>query len=278
MNVAILGAGPAGMLATHAASNLGHHVDILDANPNKIRSHAGVFFLHEDCDLLLDGLTIKQTILGGHALSPDGIDEMYSKKVYGDLATSTSVLEAFRHPTTFGYNAKQAVDRLWDLYGKQVAKQSIPDMKWVIENIFPQYDKVISTIPASVLFPEFEYRSVEVWVKVGKAPENEAFLFYNVSPHCHWTRCSAIWGMFAQEYELGHIPFLDNAYQFKPVNKILYALSEKSVYGATIANGQGRVISKYPNLFLTGRYGAWDKSCLAHHAYSRSLAWLENER
>ena len=50
MKILILGAGPSGMMAAHAASQCGHEVRIIDQDPNRSRRNSGVYFLHDDCD------------------------------------------------------------------------------------------------------------------------------------------------------------------------------------------------------------------------------------
>ena len=131
--------------------------------------------------------------------------------------------------------------------------------------LFDSYDKIVSTIPVGILYPEYQCESVELWIKVGKAPEEEAFIFYNVNPHCDWYRCSAIFGVFVQEYGLGRqpnmsVPISMDAlkHDFKKVTKVI---------------GDGYT-STVDNLLLVGRYGAWRKETLTHHVYEDVLGWF----
>lgn len=261
MKIAILGAGPSGMMAAHAASQCGHYVDIFDADPDRSRRNSGVYFLHDDCDLLLDRVEIKQIVLGAKGRSPEQISDLYSLKVYGtsSISKKVSVLQARDTPIVVGYNSQQAITRLWDLYGKQVKTLKIENLNHAL-SLFETYEKVISTIPARILYPGKEYRSVGTWIKVGTAPADEAFLFYNINPHCKWYRCSAMFGTFIQEYGIGFNPEPRPGYDYKQVIKVI---------------GDG-IRSDVDNLFLTGRYGAWNKKMLTHDAYYETLKWLLN--
>lgn len=260
MNIAILGAGPSGMMAAHAASQCGAHVDIIDAAPDQSRRNSGVYYLHDDCDLLLDSVQIRQGLLGGHILSLDEIQEAYGMKVYGKSVAKTSVLEPLRHPIITGYNSGQAIDRLWDMYGLRVHKNKINGIDDV-PNLMREFDQVISTIPAYILYPELDkYEFVETHIKVGKAPVDEAFIFYNINEHCDWYRCSAMFGIFIQEFGFG---------KKAPVDESLF---DKYVTVKKII-GDG-VTSTLEGLHLTGRYGAWNKKFLTHDVYYDVLKWL----
>lgn len=265
IKIAILGAGPSGMMGCHAASQCGAHVDIFDAEPDQSRRSSGVYYLHSDCDLLLDSVTIRQGLLGAHLMSFDEIKEAYGMKVYGKPVSKTSVLDPIQNPIITGYNSGQAIDRLWDLYGQHVSKHKIEGISDV-HRLLRQYDKVISTIPAYILYPYHEnsengpYECVETSIKVGKAPEHEAFIFYNVGSGNDWYRCSAMFGVFVQEFgfQTDLIEEPDNNYDFRTVRKVI---------------GDG-IKSDVDNLFLTGRYGAWNKKILTHHVYDDVLNYL----
>jgi hypothetical protein len=256
MKIAVLGAGPSGMMAAHAVSQYGHYLDIYDAAPDKARRNSGVYYLHSDCDLLLDSAVIKQGIIGAYGKTNSELAELYGEKVYGEKIRKVSILSAFEKEVV-GYNSGQGIDRLWDLYGKQINEFEVSGID-TVHRLLEKYDKVISTIPAYILFPEESCRAVKTWIKVGKAPENEAFVFYNINPYCSWYRCSAMFGIFIQEYGFNFEPEKNAEYSYHQANKVI---------------GEG-ISSPYQDLFLTGRYGAWDKSCLTDAVYHRTLEWL----
>lgn len=258
MHIAVLGAGPSGMMAAHAAVQLGHFVTIYDKDADKARRNSGVYFLHSDCDLLLDRVEIKQTVIGKY-LPPLEVARLYSQKVYGKEIPSVSVSDVLQHETIFGFNANQAIVRLWDLYGDFVRKYFVKNIGDVYE-IVHEYDAVISTIPAKILFPELNFESVKIFVKVGKSPLDDNFSIYNVNPYFDWYRCSGIFGIFTQEYGYGKQPQFANDYEIKQVIKVV----------------KSDPLPVIDNLLFTGRYGAWDKKFLTHNVYFHVLKWLQN--
>jgi hypothetical protein len=261
MKIAVLGAGPSGMMAAHASSQYGHYVDILDWNPSQSRRNSGVYFLHDDCDLALDSHSFHQRVLGIGGMTYNDIGQAYGEKVYGKRVGKVSVLSAIVEKEVRGYSAGQAINRLWDLYGNQIQNREIRRGMYDVEDLLGVYDKVISTIPAYVLFPEKEFDSVATWIKVGIAPPSEHFIFYNLNPHCPWYRCSGMFGVFVQEYGFDFSPpenWDDTQYQYRVVQKVI---------------GEG-IVSPFKNLLLTGRYGAWNKRILTHNVYEEVLDWL----
>ena len=264
MKVAILGSGPSGMMASHAASEYGAKISIFDSSPDKSRRNSGVYFLHDDCNLLLDSIKIRQTILGINSLSEEQISEAYGLKVYGKLVSKVSILNAIKNKEVSGYNAGQAIERLWDLYKDHINRQTISGLKDV-EVLLDKYDKVISTIPARVLYPNYKYEHTVAWIKVGTSPKHEAFILYSVSPNHNWYRCSAMFGVFVMEYGYDYVPpapsnnLTLDVYEYKKVIKVL---------------GEG-LMSTISDLFLVGRYGAWKKATLTHDVFYEVLKWLE---
>lgn len=260
MKFAILGAGPSGMMAAHAVAQYGHQPTILDKEPDKTRRNSGVYYLHDPCDLPLKPFTIYQNLIGGY-LSPDEIKMYYGFKVYGQRIEKVSVLNALTHPEIQGYNAEQALGLLWDIYGsfvKQRTIQNYDDIKQLLE--MEDFDGVVSTIPARVLFPNECYVWAETHIKVGKAPLDESYILYNVNPYIDWYRCSAMFGVFVQEFGFGKCVDKANGYQIRKVMKVM---------------NSEPIVAADKHVLLTGRYGAWDKTCLTHNVYERTLAWLD---
>jgi len=260
VNALILGAGPSGMMAAHAASHRGYHVTIWDRDPDKTRRNSGVYFLHGDCFLALDAVDVQQRVLGSDGMSSAELAAAYGDKVYGSAAkvSKVSVVGANSQTVIRGYNSGQAIARLWDLYGGQVETENISDM-YEVKVALGDYDVVISTIPLPVLFPGLAVSSEQVWIKWGQAPLDEAFVFYNVNPHAPWYRCSAIFGVFTMEYAHGQVPTHTEGCQVGQVTKVI------GRHGDPIVPER---------LILTGRYGAWDKSFLTHTVFSHVLQEL----
>lgn len=260
----ILGSGPSGMMAAHAVYDSGYTAEIYDKDPDQSRRNSGVFVLHDNCNLGLDPIEIRQFIIGAVGISEEHISEIYTSKVYGDtnLPKKVSVLSALKNPSIIGYDANIAVQRLWDLYSSRVVKAHID--KGLLNSFLSNDLYVISTIPAYQLLDinvtEFTYK--RVCVKVSEAPKGEApFILYNINRHMNWYRCSAISGVFTKEYNHGEIIISpNNSSSIRDVKKV-------------VGNG-----FTHPNkrVLLTGRYGAWNKSILTHNVYYQVLEWIKN--
>ena len=259
-SVIILGAGPSGMIAAHAASQSGYEVKIYDKDPDKSRKTSGLFYLHTSCDLLIDSTVISQAILGAKGASSIEIAQRYSQKVYGkDLPSeSLSITKVLEEPVVRGYNAIQAIERLWDLYGHCVEQYEVKNL-FQVEKNFPD-TKVISTIPAPILFPLEKFESVQSWVRVGKAPEKEAFIFYSISPNHKWDRTSALFGVFVQEFPFSVLIESKEGYETIQLTKVIGGFQPKSTN----------------EVVFVGRYGAWDKKILVSDVYTDVLKWLKN--
>jgi hypothetical protein len=258
MRIAIVGSGPSGMLAAHGASNCGHYVDIFDRDPDQSRRNSGVFFLHEDCDLALEPLTIRQVVLGNYGMTSDQMAQAYGQKVYGQLGIQKlSIMTAMRKPVITGFSSGPAIQRLWDLYGNQVQVQSFSKLI-ELDDLLKEYDKIISTIPAYIWFPSFTFNNREVFIRHSEAPKHENFVFYTVNHHTPWYRCSAIDGTFTMEYDYGVETEEKSGYGLRKVTKVI---------------GKAE-LPEIPNVLFTGRFGCWDKSFLSHRVYDHVIEWL----
>ena len=256
--VLILGSGPSGMLAAHGASQCGYEVTILDKDPDKSRKTSGLFYLHDSCDLLIDSMIIHQDILGAEGLSSEEIEQKYCSKVYGGKYCLEGLSISNLKSSVLGYNPTQAIERLWDLYGHRIVRQEV-------KSIFgaQRYSdgKIISTIPAPVFYPLERFESVQVYVRIGESPKNEAFVFYSVSPNHSWYRTSGVFGTFTQEF--ASLVDAESEYsllEIVPVTKVIGGFSPPS---------SNRIL-------FTGRYGAWKKKMLVSDVYYDVKRWLLN--
>ena len=230
---------------------------------------------------------IEQRVLGAEGLlhtdnhlirSDNAFDlalaELYSNKVYGEEHTkkykpTVSIVKAWRSGDFYAYNAEQVLTQLWELYGHHVQERDIQSLDHVEElrNMYYFKPKVISTIPASVLFPERKYLSTTAKILVGTAPPEESFIYYNVSPANAWYRCSAVFGQFTQEYPHWVEPRNQSNLLMRTVHKVIGVANSDEV--PLLPSD----MSSW--LHLTGRYGAWDKSMLTHDVYDDVAKLLE---
>ena len=246
--ICILGAGPSGMMAAHAAVNNGYDIHILDKDPDKTRRNSGVYYLHSQCDLALSSTILHQRVIGDKDMPQEEVLEAYRKKVYGDLDVgSSSILEARYNPDIEVYNSSEAIEHLWQMYGHTIQKYTIGSM-FHLKVFREDYVGVVSTIPAEILFPESNLYSIPAYVHPSTSPMQESFIYYNVSKTIPWYRCSAVFGSFVAEYSSE----VDKKEEYKTVVKVI---------------GKDKPLPVHDWLISTGRYGAWDKSFLTDTVY-----------
>jgi hypothetical protein len=152
--VAILGCGPAGIFAAHAAWLYGADVRIFSKNR---KSHMrGAQYLHRHIpDLSGDPFQIDYRL--------DGTTEGYRNKVYGDMSdvqvspeTLTGVADA--------WDIREAYDAGWDRYRDRIVDMDLS--RRPLHNLIDAHDIVISTIPAPLLCrarTPHEFISQKVW-------------------------------------------------------------------------------------------------------------------
>lgn len=246
--IAVLGCGPAGLFATHAATVAGHEVTIL-SKPRKSYMR-GAQYLHRP----IPGLS-------GDPFQVDyqlkGSVEGYRNKVYGDMS------DVLVSPETLvgkadAWDIREAYDEAWKLYGSGVEYWDADprDIPFMVGD----FDEIINTIPRKALCAApnvHEFRSQSIWstnfVKpVGPfaaeiMPDN--LVVCSGDPDDWWYRQSRIHG-----WENTEFPF-DN----KPNVKELWEVEKPIDHDCTCWTG-------FPILHL-GRYGAWKKGVLSDSAY-----------
>lgn len=258
MRVLILGCGPAGLFAAHAATELGATVEI---HSNKRRSEMfGAQYLHTTIPGLtdVDGFTVE------YALEGDLL--AYLHKVYGDELPDNVTVNSLvgKYPA---WDIRAAYNRAWTLYRDNIVHT--PEIKpiWIGEKYgsFPRfnYDAIISTIPAADLCvrPRAHSFSVrEVWA-VGDAPERGVFaprlaepnqILYDGTRHRGWYRASLIADYAAVEWPAESRPPMENVSSVaKPIR--------------TNCDCPGGYFG--PRFIPVGRYGAWSRFGHSHQAY-----------
>lgn len=261
MNVLILGCGPAGLLATHAVDQAGHNPVILSRKQKS--GMDGTQFLHE----AIPDLT---------SAEPDryitykvrGDPETYAYKVYGDpnMKHKVSFGGVFNEMTQPAWSLPATYDELWRRYsGRIVDTNSIDSSTLSREFQSGGWDMVFSTIPAPAICynPSHVFSKGEVWVSDTAIEEvEEGTVVYDGTKERGWYRLSRLWGKEATEWGVNKPPLPGLTSVKKPL-------------GTTCDCWEGYTLVRL------GRFGAWTKGILTHHAYREArvaLADYETER
>ncbi len=238
MKVAILGCGPSGLLAAHAAVHLGHEPVIYSiAVQSEIH---GAQYLHRS----IPDITSKK---------PDaqltfrklGLRSGYARKVYGSGVIETSWTKFHDGEEYPACNMREAYDALWSLYCPVIIERIVN--AWDLPELIDSYPQVVSTIPASNLCrkPYHEFKRLTISV-IGSAPDEVKpdQVVYNGRGSDPWYRACEIFGHRFTEYS--H-PISGQPQGFKPISTNCDCFN-------------GRVLK-------VGRYGKWARGELIHHAY-----------
>jgi hypothetical protein len=261
-SVAVLGCGPAGLAAAHAATVAGCDVRIFS---KKRKSELfGAQYLHRP----IPGMTstaprrVTVTLWGTH----DG----YRARVYGAQAAqvpkvSTEDLEESHD----AWDIRTTYDNLWDAYKRNITSMPLDGSSMTSLLHDCGFDLLFSTVPAPVLCrTDHTFLSQDVFA-IGDAPEREQWLATERAPDvgegrlvCNglplgaaspdWYRVARVFGHTTIEYPLDVDPGL-------------------VVQAARVRKPITTNCDCWPEAQRLGRYGEWKKGVLVHHAYEEAL-------
>jgi hypothetical protein len=255
--VLILGCGPAGLFAAHAATELGADIEIYS---KKRRSEMfGAQYLHEP----IPGMTKSDKFHVQYSLL--GTIQDYLLKVYGpDLPDNVTVDSLNKIEPA--WDIRETYRNAWDTYCSAIVSTPLGiDVAWLQQylkmNRWP--DAVVSTIPAPLLCINREHAFTvrDIWA-IGDAPERGIFaprplggandIWYDGTRDRGWYRASVIAGYAAVEWPEDARPPLEGVSRVaKPIKMTCDCLEE--VFGK--------------RLIRIGRYGAWSRFGHSHQAY-----------
>jgi len=250
MQVAVLGCGPAGLLAAHALKRNNHEPIILS---KKVKSTIfGAQYLHRP----IPGITSETPDFNVHVWKI-GTKEGYAEKVYGDRNAEVS-WDSF-HPGEYAaWDMRQAYDKLWEMYDSQIFEAPINGAGDVI-HLMENYPVIFCSIPRNLMCRGgHEFKGQPIQVLHGHSDDSPAMneMIYNGSEGEEtdptWYRFSNINGYRAWEYREGQA---------------------RTVYGGDryqLSLGIKPLSNKcdcWPSLQRIGRFGKWEKGELTHHAF-----------
>jgi hypothetical protein len=256
--IAILGSGPAGLLAAHAIGLTGHPIAIFS---KRERSHiSGAQFLH----MAIPELT-KPEPDAVITFKMRGSEEMYRQKVYGTLPVPfTSFGGMVDGHTQPAWHMQEVYERLWHEFGNSMNDANITP-GWLDENK-DDFAAIVSAIPRTALCRslsgddpvnhEFYSQVVRIAEEaMAQGIENNTVV-YDGTRDVSWYRSSMLFGQGGTEWGNGLKPPFDTAPVRKPVRC---------------------TCDCYPDVIKVGRFGKWKKGVLIHDGFTSALKEL-NER
>lgn len=263
MRIAVLGCGPAGLMAAQGS------LDALRQNWGRVEAGSGIGIF---------SIANKSSIYGCQYLhkpiphiTPSGPRRVsytmrgasgdYRRKVYGQMWSGTVSPEDLEGEH-MAWDLREAYDILWDRWADEI-NNVVVDPVWLNEGLpESEPDLIINSIPR----PELCYRghpfgATEIWA-AGDAPDlgirlpfqcPEDMVICNAEENPAWYRMSRVFGHTTVEWPgwLERVPVTTAARVRKPTAHPCDCWPD--VHGAPIMH--------------VGRYGRWEKGVLSHDAY-----------
>lgn len=244
MNVAVLGCGPAGLMAAHAASQEGATVTIYSIRAKSIIS--GAQYMHDP----IPGLT-DETPDGYVTYLKHGTRAGYAEKVYGSRDAPCS-WDSFDHGQVPAWRMEYAYNLLWERWESAIVGETIIGDD--IDSLIYTHDLVISSVPKPSLCmkgSQHSFTHKDIWIAdYNSIPLglDDNVILYNGDPLDHWYRASNLWGHEATE---STTPMTGARKGIKPLT------NDCTCHDGKIAR--------------VGRFGRWEKGVLVHHAYKNAI-------
>jgi hypothetical protein len=260
--VAVLGCGPAGLMAAHAAVLSGW--DCVIYSRKAMSNLYGAQYLHAP----IPNLDCGDPKLVRYALF--GTPEMYRRKVYGDAWDGTTSPEDLESSHA-AWDLRRAYADLWALYRELIWDMDIThDMGVNPPQWFGKFDKIISTVPRTIWDDDASnFESTQIWA-LGDTEQHRVFMAggrpddfavvcngYKETP---WYRIGCIYGHATMEW-----PCTGEWTRF--------LLSPQP--GASMVTKPLRYNgSAAPDFVHLGRYGEWKKGVLTHDVFFETMKVL----
>lgn len=246
MKCAIVGCGPAGLAAAHAAYGLGAEVTIY--SPGIKSPQRGPLVLQRPIPAITtDHPTgyIRQLVIGGSILD-------YRYKLYGDINISVqgNILKTGYHC----WNHIEAYDKMWDLY-MNTTSDTVNRVDGLVSSIDlyviqKDFDLIINTAPLKDLCfddHEFIFKAVEITDGYSYPNQPENTTIFNAGDKFPWVRSAWLLGNSCTEWLPGTAPRERNP--------------------LTIRKPIKHDCNCFPHILCTGRFGAWRNETWVDTAY-----------
>jgi hypothetical protein len=254
-SVIVIGCGPAGLAAAHAAA--GHGATVRIYAPRAKTPQRGPLLIQRPIPGINtdhpDG-TIHQLVIGGGILD-------YRYKLYGDIniGINGNILQPFYH----AWRHAETYDRLWSMYSGQIIDRVITPEE--MSDIHLEADLVVTTASMKDMCyrnhvggrgPEhvFEQAPVRVSTQASYPSQPDNTIVFNAKPDIPWVRSSRIFGNEVTEWVPRSSPPVSSRIIFKPIST---------------------TCDCYPLVLRTGRFGAWRNETWVDTAYWDTYSAVE---
>lgn len=255
--VAVLGCGPAGLLAAHACLLSGHEPRIISIKEKS--KMPGTQYLHEP----IPALTCQE---------PDGVvnyikrgtQQGYAQKVYGSADAHCS-WPKFHEGEHKIWHMGKMYEQLWENFEDSIQDYVVGSA--TVTNLIDTYPLVISSLPLPKICanPHHSFKNQTIWVSskddvdtVMDLPLNGNTIIYDGTSERHWYRASMIFGKVAIETTKASMADQGWSYGHKPIR--------------TDCECHVTPVGRF---FRVGRFGQWRKGVLSHSAFWDTLRILD---
>lgn len=261
MRIAILGSGPSGLVAAHAAESYGIDRVTIYA-PGQKSPVWGAQYLHQPIPGITDSAPprVIRYVMKGQP-------EDYLRKVYGDVWDG-HISDDLRDQAHLAWDLRAAYDTLWKVYEPEiqtfVLSSNNPDMNARnVRQLQVEHDMVVNTIPRDRLCIRrrfHRFNSTEIWAMGDSDKQSipvdarEGIITYD-GTRTDWYRTARIFGYGTVEW-----PGSNNRPDIPGVARVPKPVSHSC--------------DCFPGIVHLGRMGRWDKSILLHNVYADMMEQL----
>lgn len=268
MKVLVLGCGPAGLLAAHAASYLAD-AQIIVASVKQRSNLYGCQYLHGP----IPGLSLSRTTV---SYELRGTAEDYELKVYGSREPGRVVSPQEFSGKYPAWDIRQAYELLWSRYESQIM-----DVQLSPESIAPMIeyyapDLTVSSLPLPVLCQhpdEHAFTGVTCWAK-GDAPALGQRVPVDVPEDTVWCDATRDVGFYRASRVFGHSTVEWPGHRMRPPIEGVVKFTKPLATTCTCFLGIGYSFDQRPVVLRVGRFGRWQKGVLAHEAFNDTIKAL----
>jgi len=267
--VAILGAGPSGLLAAYAVERSGHEPVII-SNGHGATVDRSMFLMDK-----IPGLNSHNE---DFALEVEvrGTAEGYARRVYRDPTAPVS-LDTFAAGSYIVWGLQETYAKLWNMYGSSAERRSVTP--YDIAELLSNYELVISTLysPELCIDADHKFDKVDTFIAqqvVTEEPDRISTMIYNGSDEWqegvaqtaiwNWYRYSAIRGVETWEYT--HLIPGQMSIGKKPISNTCDCWQRAP-----------SSFDRPQQLHRVGRFAKWERGVMNHHAFQDTVAILSTE-